>query len=56
MNKYILFNFFKKSFSKKMYFYVILFYYRAAYINNTEYDLMVNPNVSAVCYYMGLFC
>jgi len=42
MNKYI--------------YFVILFYYRAKYINVTEYDLMVNPNVSAVCYYMGLFC
>ena len=42
MNKYILF--------------VICFYYRAAYINVTEYELMIDPNVSAVCYYLGLFC
>ena len=43
MNKYILFN-------------LICFYYRAAYINVTEYELMVNHNVSAVCMYLGLFC
>ena len=42
MNKYILF--------------VICFYYKAKYINVTEYELMVNPNVSAICYYLKLFC
>lgn len=40
----------------KYFYLVIYFYYRAKYINVTEYELMIDPNVSAVCYYMRLFC
>ena len=42
--------------NKYFFYLVICFYYRAAYINVTEYELMIDPNVSAVCYYLKLFC